>query len=142
MSGDKATVWEAVTIVDQFGNPVNLSSIGGSSARIDPFTINGNGFVIVAGERGNVYVTGNCNIIKITATADVSGSISIQILKTTFDNYPTTSLINTISISGSDKAQNTGLSIPCNDGDIIRVNVTGTPTNIKSVSVGFTVEAV
>lgn len=96
------------------------------------FSVNGGGFVITTGIKGDIIVPFNCTITGLTALADQSGDLSIELWKDTYANFPPLvgDLIDTIVISAATKSQETGLSIACTAGDVIRLNVSGVPASI------------
>ena len=108
------------------------------------FIIDSGGAAILTGVKGSLVVPFNCVISGWTLTADVSGSIQIDIWKATYAAYPPT-VANTISpsnkalISASNKATSstlTGWSPTINAGDILVFNVDRAPT-ISRVTLGL-----
>ena len=108
----KKTLSETLAILD-------LDTVGISVA------IDGEGSAIATGIYTDVEVPFDCTITTATMLADQSGSVAISLWKDTYANFPPTvaDVIDTFSISTATKSQETGLSIACTAGDIIRLNV-------------------
>ena len=106
------------------------------------FTVDGNGFAITTGIKGDLIVPFACNITGYTIVADQTGSIQIDLWKDTYANFPPTDADSItasapVAISASDKGQDTtltGWNTTLAAGDIIRVNVDSAAT-IERVSV-------
>ena len=60
--------------------------------------IDGGGMVPTLGSWGQISIPYNCTIIGWTLTSDVPGSAVIDVLRSTYPNFPTT-----VSIAGTDK---------------------------------------
>jgi uncharacterized protein YdeI (BOF family) len=91
-------------------------------------------------------VTSNCTIQSYTVLADTSGTITLTLKKSTYSGFPSTSDItggNNIVLSGpAQKSQDlvlSGWSTSLTAGDVLEFAVTGTPTNVKRVSVTLAV---
>lgn len=74
----------------EWGIPITEGAIG--------IVLDGGGSAITTGTKGTITIPYNCTIDNWTLTADVSGSIVIDVKKSTYASYPTTS-----SIAGSEK---------------------------------------
>jgi len=108
-------------------------------------TIDGGGVVITAGKKGAIEIPFNCTIDRWTITADQSGSITIDINKSTYSGYPTTTSITasaTPAISSAQKAQSstlTGWTTSLSAGDIVEFEVDATPTSITLATISLKV---
>jgi hypothetical protein len=108
-------------------------------------TIDGGGLVILAGKKGAMEIPFNCTIDKWTITADQSGSITIDVNKSTYSGYPTTTSITasaTPAISSAQKAQSstlTGWTTSLSAGDIVEFEVDATPTSITLATISLKV---
>lgn len=86
VSGSPIT--SAGTFTFSLGNATNTYSMG--------ITVDGAGSAITTGSKGYTQVNYNCNITKWTILADVSGTASMDIKRSTYVGFPTTtSLIGT-----------------------------------------------
>mgnify|MGYP001617186754 CR=1 FL=1 len=110
----------------QIKSPISIGSFG--------ITIDGGGSVIATGSKGYIQIPFGMTITEWDLFADVSGSIVIDLKKSTYAGFPTTS-----SIAGSDKptlssAQKntstllTGWSLSILSGDVIEFNVDSAST--------------
>lgn len=108
-------------------------------------TIDGGGLVILAGKKGAIEIPFNCTIDRWTITADQSGSITIDINKSTYSGYPTTTSITGSAIpaiSSAQKAQSstlTGWTTTLSSGDILEFEVDATPTSITLATISLKV---
>lgn len=108
-------------------------------------TIDGGGGVIAAGKKGAIEIPFNCTIDRWTITADQSGSITIDINKSTYSGYPTTTSITasaTPAISSAQKAQSstlTGWTTSLSAGEILEFEVDATPTSITLATISLKV---
>lgn len=109
------------------------------------YMIDGGGSVITTGVAGmGLIVPYACTLVEWTLTADVSGSIKIDIWKDTYANFPPTnadSITNSFEpeiVSGT-KAQDTDLSnwtsVTVSAGDILYFNVDSCSTITKALLV-------
>lgn len=64
------------------------------------FVIDGGGSAITTGEKGHLSIPFNCEIVACELEADQTGSITIDIWRDTFGNFPPT---NTDSITGGNE---------------------------------------
>jgi len=95
------------------------------------FVIDGGGFAITAGVKGDLEIPFACTISRVTMMADQSGSIVVDIWKETYDNYPATDADSITAsapptITTSTKSQDstlTGWTTSITAGDILRFNV-------------------
>lgn len=87
--------------------------------------INGNGFAILVGEKGDVRIPWAGTITGWLITSDISTTSSVQIWKDTWANYPPTvaDLLLTASLTAQTSNSAASLSHSCTKGDMIRVNV-------------------
>jgi hypothetical protein len=104
-------------------------------------TINGGGSAITAGKKAQVSVPFGCTITGWTAIADQSGSISVQVNKSTYANFPTTSsIVASAPIALSSVQKNTdstltGWTTAVSADDIVEFEVTGTPSSITRLQI-------
>lgn len=134
-AGDYATVGatDTIWIWDADTSAWVDSSISGSAKNEWHFLppINGNGFAITTGIKGDWIVPYNANISQYMILADQSGSISIDLWKDTYANYPPTDADSitasapvaiTAATKGTDSTL-TGWTKAVTAGDVIRINV-------------------
>jgi len=107
-------------------NPSWVAEIGGI-----PFIIDGGGAVITTGEKGHLEIHFACTINRVTTLANLSGSIVVDIWKSTYANSPPT-VAGTIcasakpTLSSAQKAQDstlTGWTTTIAAGDILAYKV-------------------
>jgi len=132
--------WDSVQLkrMPNLGSEVTgtlpIASVGSRSGSVS-FVIDGGGAVVSTGVKGSVSIPANATITGWVITADQVGSAVVDVLRSTYSGYPTTS-----SIAGTDKptlssAQknqdsalsgwgNTALSL----GDILQFNVNSCTT--------------
>ncbi len=131
------------------GTPAKLPSIDGSNLTNVPgmrpyaleFQFDGAGLAITTGYRPGleVPVAGTITAARLISHDNTSGSISIEVYKSTYANTPATlTLIDTFAISTSTKSQETGLSLAVAVGDWITPNVASC-TSLKYVTMSLTV---
>jgi hypothetical protein len=108
------------------------------------FVIDGGGSVITSGSKGDLQITFACTITQWTLLADQSGSIVVDVLRSTYAAYPPTSSIATggvptLSSAASAQASTSGVwaSTAIVAGDILRFSVTGTPTSVTRVTLSL-----
>ena len=149
-----------IAIGSSTGNLLNLDSRGnlglGSTSPYQKLVVNGNivadnqiesinynldggGSVITnTGSSTIVWrqVQARSEIVSWTLLGDVAGSITIDVTKATYANYPTfTTLLSTSpALSSAIKNQATGLRAFVNEGDIIQFRVNGTPSSLQKVN--------
>ena len=110
------------------------------------FLIDGGGIAITNGLKGSIAVPFACTIVSWTLIADTSGSLTLDIWKSSFASYPATAAQ---SITGSAKpaiisdvkatsAALTGWTTSIAAGDILAFNVDAASA-ITRVSIGLTV---
>jgi hypothetical protein len=110
------------------GNTISLSALsgggggGGSGGETAiGITIDGAGYAITTGDKGSITIPYNATLNNITMIADVSGVCIVDIFKSNFSTYPTSSSICSTSlptISGAIKS--------------VDVSLAGWDTNIQS----------
>jgi hypothetical protein len=101
-----------------------------TSAAIE-FTIDGQGYVISTGIKGDLQIPFACTINSVTVLADQSGNAVINIWKDTYANYPPTvddkiTASDPPTISAALKSKDTtlnGWTKTIAAGDILRFNV-------------------
>jgi len=106
--------------------------------------IGGSGAAITTGTKDTFEVPHAMTLSSVTATADVSGSIVVDLWKDTYANYPPTDAdsicsASPITISTATKSQDlslTGWTKAWSQGDIILPNVDSC-TTITKVSLSF-----
>ena len=95
------------------------------------YIIDGGGATITTGIKGDFRVPASCTISGVTAMADQTGSIVVDIWKDTYANFPPTDADSItsaapVTISSSTKSEDTSLSgwtTSVSAGDILRFNV-------------------
>jgi hypothetical protein len=89
-----------ITLYCDGTNVVAISVAGGSDSETSAiqFVIDGGGSVPATGAWGQISIPYNCTITGWTITGDASGSAVIDVLRSTYSGFPTTS-----SIAGTDK---------------------------------------
>ena len=111
------------------------------------FIIDGGGSAITTGEKGHLRIPFACEIQRVTLLADQSGSITIDIWKDTYANFPPTDADsicggNEPAISSAQKYEDTTLSgwtKTINAGDILTFNVDSCST-ITRVTIALKVK--
>lgn len=101
-----------------------------------PFVIHGGGSAITTGIKGDLEVPCNCDVMGWTLLADQSGSIVIDVWKSTFAAYPpvvggTITGSEKPTLASVNKNQDTSLTswnVILNKGDILRFNVDSATT--------------
>jgi len=98
--------------------------------------------VIATGVKGSVEIPFACTIIaaRVLSVDNTSGSISIQLWKDNYANFPPTSadLIDTFSITSGVKSEETGLSLSVAAGSIVLFNVNSV-TSMKQIMLSLRV---
>jgi len=93
------------------------------------FLIDGGGSEISTGTKGYVRVPFNCTITGVTLLSDVTGSIVIDIHKSTYNNFPSNSSICASALpalSSARKSENTtltGWTTSITAGDVLQFDV-------------------
>lgn len=82
---------------DNFGN-TTITGTGTSRTSAIFYTIDGGGFTIATGEKGQLDIPVNCTVTGWVLTADQAGAAVVDVLRSTYAGFPTTA-----SIAGSDK---------------------------------------
>lgn len=111
------------------------------------FTFDGGGSNIAVGTKGAFVVPFNCTITAWTLLADNTGSVTVDVLKSTFAGYPTaTSIAGTSkpqivsSVKGSSSTL-TGWSPAISEGEIVTVNI-DSASGIGRVTLGLSLTRV
>lgn len=102
------------------------------------FTFDGGGSVITSGKTVYVRVPVACTITKSHLVADQSGSITIDVWRDTYANFPPTNADSitasaTPALSSAQKAENTtltGWTTSISAGDWLAASVEGSPSSI------------
>ena len=117
------------------GNTISLSALsgggggGGGGETAIGITIDGAGYAITTGDKGSITVPYNATLNNVTMIADVSGVCIIDIFKSNFSTYPTSSSICSTSlpaISGAIKSVDASLAgwdTNIQSGDILSFQV-------------------
>lgn len=127
----------ASTLPTRF-QPVN------STIRTINFIIDGGGSVIATGSKGFIVSDFVGTIASWTILGDVSGSIVVDVKKSTYSGFPTTSSIAASALptlSSAQKNQNTtltGWTVAVAAGDVIEFNVSSV-TTVTRVTVSLKV---
>ena len=118
-------------------NIVAVAGTGGATSRIASihFTIDGAGSPPSTGVAGQISIPFACTITGWAITGDVSGSAVVDVLRSTFSGFPTTSSIagsDKPTLSSAQKAQDTTLtgwgSTALNQYDELQVNLNSVTT--------------
>jgi hypothetical protein len=122
---------------------LNVTTIGDSSNSTDinnllkgtvGFIVDGGDIEVTAGIKGEIRIPFDCTIESVTLVGDQSGSIVIDINKSTFATFPTTASICASAIptiSGSQKSEDvtlTGWTLSLSEGDILQFEVDSSTT--------------
>ena len=111
------------------GNFITSSQTGSLGKTAIGITIDGAGSAITIGDKGSISIPYNATLNSVTMVADVSGTCVIDILKSNFSTYPTSSSICSTSlptISGAIKSEDSTLSgwnVSIQNGDILNFQV-------------------
>lgn len=108
--------------------------------------IDGGGSTITTGTKGSIVIPFACTITQMTALADQTGSIVVDIWRDTFANAPPTDADSItasapITLSGATKAQDgalTGWATAIAAGDVLAFNVDSVAT-IQRLTIALTV---
>lgn len=109
------------------------------------YVIDGLGSVPSAGSKGFLEIPFNCTINSWTLLADQSGSITVDVKKSTYSGFPTTASITasaTPALSSAQKAQSstlTGWTTTLSAGDILEYVVTGSPATLTRATLNLKV---
>lgn len=113
------------------------------------FIIDGGGSVITVGQKGHVVVDFDCQILNWTILTDVAGTITVDIWKDTYANFPPTvadTITGTdkprITVSGNKNQSSalTGWTTTITAGDILAYNVEATPATVTRATVSLKVK--
>lgn len=113
-----------------------LSSVG--------FMIDGGGSTVTTGSKGFIEIPFACTINQVTTLADQSGSVVVDIKKSTYSGFPTTASICASAkptLSSAQKAQDatlTGWTTSVAAGDVLEFNV-DSATTVTRVTVSLKV---
>jgi len=94
------------------------------------YTIDGGGAVVSSGEKGQLSIPVNCTITGWVLTADQSGSAVVDVLRSTYGAFPTTSSIASTdkpTLTSVQKNENLAVSVwttSLNAGDQLQFSVT------------------
>lgn len=110
------------------------SYLGGSAAII--YVVDGGGSALTTGVKGDLSIPFSCTITSWRLLADQSGSITMDVWKDTYGNYPpisTDSITGSAAISITSNAKNesstlTGWTTAITAGDTLRFNVSSVST--------------
>lgn len=125
--------------------PTGPNAVGGLE-----FIVDGQGSVLTAGNYGYYEIPVNMTVTRATLLADESGSIVVDIYKCSYANFDAgathpvaadkVTAAAPPTISSATKAQDstlTGWTTSWSAGDIIGIQVTGTPASIKRVTLSL-----
>ena len=108
------------------------------------YMVDGGGSAITTGSKGFIEIPFACTINQVTLLADVSGSIVVDIKKSSYAGFPTTSSICAAAkptLSSAQKSQDatlTGWTTSITAGDILEYNV-DSATTVTRVTVSLRV---
>lgn len=143
-NADRLTFWDDSAGAMAHGTPTNGIEISNTSVQMTSnqrtgcitYVIDGGGSAITTGIKGDFSVPAGCTITSVTALADQTGSIVIDIWKDTYANFPPTDADSItsaapVTISSATKATDstlTGWTTSISAGDILRFNVDSAST--------------
>ena len=110
-------------------NSASWGTGGGGGESAIGITVDGAGSVITTGDKGSISIPYNATLNNVTMIADVSGVCVVDILKSNFTTYPTSSSICATSfptISAAIKSTDTNLvgwDVNIQSGDILNFQV-------------------
>lgn len=128
---------------------LDVSTINAGSSLLEvgiPFVIDGGGSVIVGGVKGGITVPFDCTVTGWYITSKTSGSITVDVNKSTFTGYPTLASIagtELPTLTAANKANDTTLTTWTTalvKGDQLEFEVDGTPTSVTRVTVTLLVD--
>lgn len=110
------------------------------------FVIDGDGAAISAGVKGDVIINSATTIVGWQIIADVSGSITVDVSKATYTNFPTFTASGGTSANLTAQQKNTSNINWTNfttvsPTDILRFTVSGSPVSVTKVTVALLVTA-
>ena len=131
---------------DSNGDAVRFEQLQAVKADTIQFIIDGGGVTITTGIKGDIEIPFDCTITRVTALADQSGSIVVDIWKDTYANFPPTDADSItasapVTISAATKSQDatlTGWTVSLTRGDVLRYNVDSI-TSIQRVTISLQV---
>ena len=116
--------------------PTGATGATGGGVRSISLLIGDGSLVITTGVCGALEIPCSCIITsaRVLSVDNISGSISIQLWKDSYANFPPTSadLIDTFSITSGVKSEETGLSLSVAAGSIVLFNVNSV-TSMKQI---------
>jgi hypothetical protein len=128
--------------LDRYGTPAQmLAYVKTGMVTSICATIDGGGSALTAGKKGQISVPFGCTITGWTAVADASGSVTVQLNRSTYSGFPTTSAISSsphIALSSVQKNTDstlTGWTTSIAAGDVLEFEVTGTPATITRLQI-------
>ncbi len=98
------------------------------------FVVDGGGSVLTAGKKGQLVIPYSATINNVTLIADQSGTVQIDINKSTYSGFPTTSSITASAVPALSSAQKyqdstlTGWTTAITAGDILEYEVDSSPS--------------
>ncbi len=140
LNGDTLIVRNAATARLKLGLPQSNSDFGFPTLVI-PFLMDGGGSVITTGSKGWVRMPGDITFTGWEVFADASGSIEVDILRSTYANLPAFASIAgtdlpTLTAAQKNQSQDlTGWTRAVNEGDYIEFVVNSASTVERAVVV-------
>jgi hypothetical protein len=122
---------QAATLFRSDGDTYSATNISKGTLGV---TVDGGGDVPSTGSKGFVRVPYKCTITEATMLADVSGSAVMDVKKSTYGDFPTTSSIMGASkptLSSEQKSTDTtltGVSANLDEGDVLEFNLDSATT--------------
>lgn len=146
---DRLLFWDDSAGTMAHATPANGIEISGTSVQMSTnqrtgcitYVMDGGGSVLTTGVKGDFRVPANCTITGVTAMADQSGSVVVDIWKDTLANYPPT-VTDTITASApvtissatySEDTTLTGWTTSLSQGDTLRFNINSVSTITRVV---------
>ena len=131
-SGGTSDQWNSVY------STVNTNSATAFTRATIGVTIDGGGSAITTGSKGYISIPYSCTINNNTIVADATGSIVIDVKKSTYSDFPTTTSICAAAkptLAGAQKSTDstlTGWTTTINSGDVIEFVVDSAATITKA----------
>lgn len=120
-----------------------------SNYRTINFVIDGGGAVITSGQKGHIVVDFDCTILSWTILSDVTGSITLDIWKSTYAAFPPV-VGGSIVGAGTKPSLTTAVknqsltpnwtTLTINAGDILAFNADATPATVQRVTIALKVK--
>ena len=141
LDGNEFINWESTYTTVQ----TNSASWGTGGESAIGITIDGAGSAITTGDKGSISIPYNATLSDVTMIADISGVCIVDILKSNYTSYPTSSSICSTSlptISAAIKSIDsnlTGWDVNIQSGDVLNFQVLSASSITKlNLTIGAT----